>query len=639
MIFARADGSFGPTGTYPITVSSTAIAAGDLDGDGLADLVVASASDDALSILRQQPGGSFTEVVVLPLSEAPCDVATVDMDMDGLLDIVAGCSDAGVVKILRNQGDLGFSEPDSYPNGSKRFAVADLNSDHAPDIAGIGYQTLNIAFNDGHGGLVIGPRIALQSDPDSVIAADLNDDELPDLVAGTSQGPMWAMNLGSGEFAGAQHSYANAGGDAVAALDLDHDSDLDVVTCDTFRGVGAVAINDGDGNLASPAMVGLRETPVALAAARFLGRGSSELAVLCRDTGEVMFLEPDGRGGFRQYERGVAGSGAEQLAPGDFDLDGDADVVVASSGHLDIYSNDGDGGFTYSSSLPISRTPYAVAVVDLDGDADEDVVCNAYLQKYISLYFNQGGFDLSTRLDLPVASAPYELFGWRDSAAGHCTLFGLHSGSVSIWLLSQGGGVLGPVRIGAGSSTRDAAVGDFDGNGWPDLAVARNATSIAVFLGRGGLKFQGVPVGNFGTLTRSVGAADFDADGYDDIAVLTLDGGLWMLRGSPSGFGAELLGTDLESSSDVLVGDADGDGRIDIVLIRSGSLGAAESSCSLWRNVDGRVFVHHGRYAIGREVDSGALSDIDGDGDGDLLTPNGDGGLFTILRARGARRR
>ncbi len=640
VMLARAGGGFEPTRTVATSVFPAAIGAADLDGDGLVDLAVCSHADDAVLLLRQEPDGSFTERPLVPLDGDPRDLSIADVNGDGAPDILCACSGAGAVRVMTNEGGMSFAEPQAYATGAGTWAltVADLDHDGASDFAASNGD-VHVWLNDGAGAFFAGQTFIMPSDADSLCAADLDGDGLPELIMGTSHGPMWTMNTGSGQFGELRNAYVNAGGDAIAALDLDYDGDLDVVTCDTLRGSGATAINDGLGNLAPPNLVGLRATPVSLAPTRSRGRGGVELAVLCRDPGDVMLLEPDGSGGFRRYEMGVAGSDASQLATSDFDLDGDADVVVASSGHLDVYNNDGIGRFAYASSLPISRTPYAVAVVDLDGDGDEDVVCNAYLQQYISLYFNQGGMNFSARVDLPVASTPSELFAWRDELRGRCTLFGLHSGSVSVWSINDEGVVAGPFRMSAGTSTRDAAVGDFDANGWPDLAVARNAKSIAVFLGRGGLKFQGVPVGSFGTLTRSVGAADFDADGFDDIAVLTLDGELWTLRGSPRGFTTDLLGADRENSSDVLVGDADGDGRTDIVLLRSGSPDASESSCSLWRNTGGGTFAHHGHYAIGREVDSGAVTDIDADGDGDLLTPNNDGSLFTILRARGARRR
>ena len=64
------------------------------------------------------------------------------------------------------------------------------------------------------------------------------------------------------------------------------------------------------------------------------------------------------------------------------------------------------------------------------------------------------------------------------------------------------------------------AVGDFNGDGLPDLAVANsNSHNVAVLLGNGDGTFQGAR--SFGADSRSVSVAvgEFNGDGVQDLAV------------------------------------------------------------------------------------------------------------------------
>ena len=118
------------------------LAVGDIDGDGLTDIVLAS--QDAVALFYQQTDGSFATVVTLPAGLRASGVALADLDGDKRMDIVvanagnapAGGTGGASVTILLQTAPGNFAA-NSIPvaDGARRVAIEDLNADGVPDIA------------------------------------------------------------------------------------------------------------------------------------------------------------------------------------------------------------------------------------------------------------------------------------------------------------------------------------------------------------------------------------------------------------------------------------------------------------------------------------------------------------------------
>src|SRR5438309_859185 len=76
------------------------------------------------------------------------------------------------------------------------------------------------------------------------------------------------------------------------------------------------------------------------------------------------------------------------------------------------------------------------------------------------------------------------------------------------------------VDYSVGANPRSVAVGDFNGDGAQDLAVAnRGSNDVSVLLGNGDGTFQATPSIGAGTAPYSVSIGDFNGDGFQDLAV------------------------------------------------------------------------------------------------------------------------
>src|SRR5438876_796187 len=184
----------------------------------------------------------------------------------------------------------------------------------------------------------------------------------------------------------------------------------------------------------------------------------------------------------------------------------------------------------------------------------------------------------------------------------------------------------------AGSNPTSAAVGDFNGDGKVDLAVANSGASngvasVSVLLGRSDGTFNPAVnySGGFGSLSLAVG--DFNRDGKLDLVEANFStGNVTILLGNGNGtFQApRSYGTNGAPTS-VAVGDFNRDGKLDLVVANLvNNSGGAGSMGVLLGNGDG-TFQPVVNYGLGSNPDSVAIGDFNGDGKLDLAVANSGG--------------
>ncbi|MDA0935468.1 MAG: VCBS repeat-containing protein [Planctomycetota bacterium] len=358
----------------------TAIATGDLDGDGRIDVLSASSLDNKFAWYRNRGMGAFQPQQVISTTGArPQALQAADLDLDGDLDVLAVSSSDDKIAWYENRGQGVFGRETVLST-----AFSSPWSVRAVDVDGDGDLDVLVGCLGGTGQLVwfenvgfragsltfaaprsVAPSVPL---PIDVLAGDLDGDGDQDILvsSGGVLGVAWFPNLGNGSFGpGRVIANVSASYRSPAIADIDGDARVDVLTT--------------------------METGAELAWHRNLGGGRF--------------------GPSQQISNSIAG--CRSVTTADFDLDGDVDVAAIGSGafnQVGWFENLGQGRFGSLRAIEAGNSPFIVGgVAILAEDVSED-----------------------GRPDLLVAASTNDVVGWYKSLLATAESYGAGCGRPSL---------------------------------------------------------------------------------------------------------------------------------------------------------------------------------------------------------------
>ncbi|MBI4183887.1 MAG: VCBS repeat-containing protein [Proteobacteria bacterium] len=292
----------------------------------------------------------------------------------------------------------------------------------------------------------------------------------------------------------------------------------------------------------------------------------------------------------------TGGSTPHGVVTGDFDNDGNQDMVVAdfviAGPNVGVLLGNGDGTFQTASTVALgvlNRSPNEMTAADFDGDGNLD------------LAIQTGG----------IANQVVRLLGNGDGTFSAASAVGDSLGALV-----------------------DIASADFDGDDNVDLAVVDDSGNAEILLGNGDGTFTaqgGIAISGSGTNT-ALRAVDIDNDGNVDLVVSRSgDDNVTVLRGNGDGtFQAGVAYATQSSPSDVYVADLNGDGYADLVAANEGS-----DSVSVFLNNRDGTFASAVNYAVGAAPKSVAVGDFDGDGIKDIAVTDKNDDTISVLSGNG----
>lgn len=332
--------------------------------------------------------------------------------------------------------------------------------------------------------------------------------------------------------------------------------------------------------------------PQAVAIGAFQTGGPQSIASVSYSPGTVSILLGNPDGTFQPKVDYAVNPGADAIATGDFNGDGNLDLAVAAyDGTVSILLGNGDGTFKPQVQYSCFVTCTSVVVGDFNRDGKLDLALDSY----------DGGTDGS---------------------------FGL------VILLGNGDGTFQP-PVGFPAPTRPQflTTGDFNGDGILDIAtVVAFGDTVAVYLGNGDGTFKPYVEYVTGYEPQGITTADFRGDGKLDLVTANIGAGtVSVLLGNGDGtFQNHVDYATGNSTWFVTAGDFNGDGKLDLAATNT-----ADNTVSILLGKGNGTFAPQVAYGVGAADYAIAAGDLNGDGKLDLVVGNQNANTVSLLIGKG----
>ena len=592
-----------PAPTLTVGTTPQGVAAADFARSGFQSLAVTNSASNSLEVYRATGAATFGSPVTYSTCTKPTAVLAKDVNSDGYPDIVVACPTANTIQLWLNGG---AGNPGSFSEAAT-FTLTDPVAMVAGDFTGSG--TVDLAVASGTGGLTIyinaagtveTKTVALAGTLTGIVTGDFNHDGNLDLAVSDSANNNVHVLTGNGAgnftLLGSYSTGTVTNPNGIVAADFNHDGNLDVAV--TGANQAAVLLGSASGALTAQPAQTTGTNPLGISVADVNSDGKPDVIAFdapTGSTGEVDVLLGNGNGTL-QAAQAISQSfkPGTQAAVADFNRDGKPDLAVTQQNNKQVSLLLNNTLPTQYPVPPATGNPYgrsyaaahaltngygnmadSVAVGDFNKDGLLDIAV-AYLEDNVVRVLTNNGNGFNTAVSYAVGQQPYwvasaDLNGdsYPDLVTANTTVTGA-TGTVSVLLNNKNGTFAPAVNYTVGKQPYQVAIGDLNGDGYPDLAATNyGSNTVSILMGSKTGTFTVSPT-TLSTCANPYGVVigDFEHNGYPSIAVTCYESSqLEIFPNNGNGtFGSPTILTANTNPASLVVGDFNRDGKLDIVV-------------------------------------------------------------------------
>ena len=611
-------GSFSDKTDFAVGIRPTAVAVGDFNSDGKQDLVTANSYSNSISVILGDGAGDFGAKTDFTVGTEPASVAIGDFNGDGKADLVVANDNSSRISILLGDGAGSFGTKTDYLLGlnPRSIAIGDFNGDRIADLVDIneGSNKVSILLGNGDGSFKVISSISIVN-PYSVAIGDFNGDAKADLVVttGGSNNASILLGDGLGGFGTKTDFSVGTSPVSVVAGDFNGDGKLDLATANYYSSNVSVLLGNGLGGFGTRTDFWVGTWPESIAIGDFNRDGKADLVapnfhsntvsillytVLSLTTETVTDITPSGA----TFHGTITNLGDSNPTSYGFCWN-TSGVPTTADDKIDKGAVSTTGAFTSAiTGLSPSKTYHVrTFATDPSGTVYGNEIIFTTLPPISIISFSPTKGLIGTSVTITGT-------GFSATPTDNIVYFGAVKAMVSASTITSvtvtvpaGAGSVVPVSVTVGGLTAysttnktptfnltntpsltpdyaintystgtkpySVAIGDFNGDGNPDLAIANiSSLDISVLLGNGKGSF-GAKTNYYVGSSSSVAIGDFNGDGNSDLIVISKDNDqrtIWLGDGKGSFVAIfdYLLGY---YGASVATGDFNGDGKTDLV--------------------------------------------------------------------------